>query len=167
MAVSRVRLSSLLLLVVFFCICSDLGLGHQSPASHHSCSHDHHHHHHHDDSSVSHHDHNHDHHHSHDEAKGKTKKKMLPEELAEEEDLKLYGFGSGSDHHDDHDHDPSHGGSQLSGVGSYIENHGKIVATRGSHSAVSEHPPRAATLVSEPSNMIPEIVNSQAGQHAE
>lgn len=121
MAVSRVRLSSLLLLVVFFCICSDLGLGHQSPASHHSCSHDHHHHHHHDDSSVSHHDHDHDHHHSHDEAKGKTKKKMLPEELAEEEDLKLYGFGSGSDHHDDHDHDPNHGGSQLSGVGLWVK----------------------------------------------
>ncbi|KAL7181057.1 hypothetical protein ACSBR1_040006 [Camellia fascicularis] len=51
-------------------------------------------------------------------------KKLLPEELAEEEDLKLYGFGShhGQHHHHDHDHDHhhEHGALELSGAGLWI-----------------------------------------------
>ncbi|XP_039069516.1 IAA-alanine resistance protein 1-like isoform X2 [Hibiscus syriacus] len=55
-------------------------------------------HHHHCD-----HGHGHDHHHhQHRQAEEERKKMMLPEELAEEEDMKLYGFGP---YRDDHDHD--------------------------------------------------------------
>ena len=56
-----------------------------SPAHHHSHGHHHHHHHHHAGDRI----------HS-----------MLPEELAEEEDMKLYGFGNNyHNHHHTHDHD--------------------------------------------------------------
>ncbi|KAG5531969.1 hypothetical protein RHGRI_026547 [Rhododendron griersonianum] len=74
------------------------------PHAHHNCDHGHGH---------------HDHHHHHDHVFGS--KKMLPEELAEEEDLELYGFGShqghGHGHVHRHDH---HGSSDLSGVGLWI-----------------------------------------------
>lgn len=43
---------------------------------------------------------------------------MLPEELAEEEDMKLYGFGPYLDDHDhDHDHDQHH--QDLSSLGNF------------------------------------------------
>ncbi|KAM7463366.1 hypothetical protein LguiA_031487 [Lonicera macranthoides] len=76
---------------------------HQSPApAHHHCDHDH--------------DHDHDHdYHQHDYQMVGEKK--LPEELAEEEDLKLYGYGS---HHHDHDHDHHDSVSELSGLGLWI-----------------------------------------------
>ncbi|KAF7133466.1 hypothetical protein RHSIM_Rhsim09G0085400 [Rhododendron simsii] len=59
-------------------------------------------------------DHGHGHHRDprHDHVVGS--KKMLPEELAEEEDLELYGFGSHHGHGHRYDH---HGSSELSGVG--------------------------------------------------
>ncbi|KAH9602950.1 hypothetical protein KSS87_001692 [Heliosperma pusillum] len=99
----------ILVLLLFASSLLDLSIGHQSPAPSHSCSHGHHHHHHH-----------HDHHHDDIIDESMTKKKLLPEELAEEEDLKLFGFGFGSDHHHHHDHDHHHTGSQsqslLSGV---------------------------------------------------
>lgn len=76
---------------------SIFGFGHQSPASGvHHCSHGHTHHHH--------------HHHQ-----GEVERK-LPEELAEEEDLKLYGFGSHHGHYHDHEIE----GSELSGVGLWL-----------------------------------------------
>ncbi|XP_002521911.2 IAA-alanine resistance protein 1 [Ricinus communis] len=62
-----------------------------SPAHHDSHGHDHHHHHHHD--------------HDHDNHRIESK---LPEELAEEEDMKLYGFSNYHHHHHDHDHDHGH-----------------------------------------------------------
>lgn len=74
------------------------------PHAHHSCDHGHGHGH-------------HDHHHSriHDHVV-QSKKKLLPEELAEEEDLELYGFGSHHGHFHHHDHDAS----ELSAVGLWI-----------------------------------------------
>ncbi|XP_050275654.1 IAA-alanine resistance protein 1 isoform X1 [Quercus robur] len=54
--------------------CLDLSFGHESHAHHHHCDHGHHHHHHH-----------------HEEER--LASKLLPEELAEEEDMRLYGFG--------------------------------------------------------------------------
>ena len=59
-------------------------------------------------------------HHHHEEEKLKSGTK-LPEELAEEEDMKLYGFGFAYDHGHGHDHDHHghrlSGGSELSGLG--------------------------------------------------
>lgn len=60
-------------------------------------------------------DHGHDHHHQRDYQMVGDKK--LPEELAEEEDLKLYGYGS---HHHDHDHDHHDSASELSGLGNFV-----------------------------------------------
>ncbi|KAL7000740.1 IAA-alanine resistance protein 1 [Sarracenia purpurea var. burkii] len=79
---------------------------------HHDCDH-HGHDHHHED-------HHHHHHHHHHQEERMVKQKKLPEELAEEEDLKLYGFGSHHSHETDHDHHHHHGASQLSGVGLWI-----------------------------------------------
>ncbi|MCL7026224.1 hypothetical protein MKW94_013829 [Papaver nudicaule] len=65
------------------------------------------------------HKHHHHHHHEHSETESLVgSKSKLPEELAEEEDLKLYGFGS---HHHDHDHDHKIADdSMLSGLGLWI-----------------------------------------------
>ncbi|XP_058183713.1 IAA-alanine resistance protein 1 [Rhododendron vialii] len=73
------------------------------PHAHHNCDHGHDHHHHRDT--------------RHDHVVGS--KNMLPEELAEEEDLELYGFGSHHGHGHVHRHD-HHGSSELSGVGLWI-----------------------------------------------
>lgn len=62
--------------------------------------------------SHGHHDHHHHHHHSSEESSAVESK--LPEELAEEEDMKLYGFGFHD--HDDHKNEPF-GLLQLSGLG--------------------------------------------------
>ncbi|KAK6931682.1 Zinc/iron permease [Dillenia turbinata] len=80
-------------------------IGQQSPASHH-CSHGDHDH-----------DHHHRHHHHHEEENLIQSK--LPEELAEEEDLNFYSFGSHHDHNHDHDHDhePQH---ELSGLSLWL-----------------------------------------------
>ncbi|MED6174384.1 IAA-alanine resistance protein 1 [Stylosanthes scabra] len=83
---------------------SDLVTAHQ----HHAHSHDHH-------------DHDHAHHHHKDKPSHRYK---LPEELAEEEDMKLYGFGYPHDHGDTHQHhyhieatDPSDFGLWLNALG--------------------------------------------------
>ncbi|KAH7840849.1 hypothetical protein Vadar_022515 [Vaccinium darrowii] len=73
------------------------------PHAHHSCDHGH-----------DHHDHHQSHHHDH---VVQSKNKLLPEELAEEEDLELYGFASHHGHLHHHDHDAS----ELSGVGLWIQ----------------------------------------------
>ncbi|XP_043720266.1 IAA-alanine resistance protein 1 isoform X2 [Telopea speciosissima] len=68
-------------------------------------------------------------HHHHEHHMGLSESK-LAEELAEEEDLKLYGFGSHHGHHDhhhDHDHDDNHHhghdhlDSELSNLGLWIQ----------------------------------------------
>lgn len=93
-------LFSLIVAVLVTGSVSTFCLGHQSPASEvHRCSHGHSHHH--DDHGY----------HSHDELERK-----LPEELAEEEDLKLYGFGSDHDHHHHHTSE----GQELSGAGLWL-----------------------------------------------
>ncbi|CAN1301508.1 IAA-alanine resistance protein 1 [Linum perenne] len=76
-------------------LCSGDGLC-TSPVHDHSGGH---HHHHHDSQCSGHH-----HHHHHD----KETEYRLPEELAEEEDMKLYGFGNYHDHQHEHDHDHHH-----------------------------------------------------------
>lgn len=98
----RILLALFLLLVS----CSDLCFGNEfcaSPVHQHS----HGHHHHHDCA------HGHQHHHHREHNPGVIESK-LPEELAEEEDMKLYGFGN---HDHDHDH---HRGLELSGLGLWI-----------------------------------------------
>ncbi|KAF4353948.1 hypothetical protein F8388_011116 [Cannabis sativa] len=63
-----------------------------------------------DTTTTNHHGHHHNHHHQ-----SSLESNLLPEELAEEEDMKLYGFGS---HAHDHDHDHHHehfGVLQLTG----------------------------------------------------
>uniref|UniRef100_A0ACD5ZU37 Uncharacterized protein n=1 Tax=Avena sativa TaxID=4498 RepID=A0ACD5ZU37_AVESA len=55
-----------------------------------------------------HHEHHHHHHHHH----GDEIQRLLPEELAEEADLELDGFGHDHHHHHDHHHDHSHGDFQ-------------------------------------------------------
>ncbi|THG15695.1 hypothetical protein TEA_021652 [Camellia sinensis var. sinensis] len=123
MAIHSTQICSMLVLVVLgIGFCSNLGFGHEGHSSgssesavrddhaHHHCDHGHGHRHHH-----------HDHHH---EERMVESKKLLPEELAEEEDLKLYGFGShhGQHHHHDHDHDHhhEHGALELSGARLWI-----------------------------------------------
>ncbi|XP_019433230.1 PREDICTED: IAA-alanine resistance protein 1-like [Lupinus angustifolius] len=87
---SALLLLSALVLVGF---CLDLGFSYSHSHSH---SHDHNHH----QCGGHGHAHAHQHHHHHsDDAKERT---LLPEELAEEEDFKLYGFGYPRDH--DHHH---------------------------------------------------------------
>lgn len=98
----------LVLLVLAFGICLDLssGLGFSESHGHHHCSHGH-----------NHRDHHHDHHHHHHHTKESLLESKLPEELAEEEDMRLYGFGF-VDHDHDHDHKHEHFGvSELSGLG--------------------------------------------------
>ncbi|KAK2986659.1 hypothetical protein RJ640_010115 [Escallonia rubra] len=86
--------------------------GHHSAGSRTSPVHDPHAHHLCDDG----HDHDHDHDHHHHDDHSLAVEKRLPEELAEEEDLKLFGFGSHHhDHGDYHEHD--HNGSELYGFG--------------------------------------------------
>ncbi|XP_059445491.1 IAA-alanine resistance protein 1 [Corylus avellana] len=88
-------------------LCLDLSWGHSGHGAsqvhesraHHHCDHGHDH------------DHDHDHHHHEDHLVSK-----LPEELAEEEDMKLYGFGFEHDHHHEH----IGGTSELSGLGLWV-----------------------------------------------
>ncbi|XP_038995206.1 IAA-alanine resistance protein 1-like isoform X2 [Hibiscus syriacus] len=93
------------LVLVSLDLCVGSGYG-MSPA--HS---DHGHHHHCDHGHGRGHDH---HHHQHRQAEEERKKMMLPEELAEEEDMKLYGFGP---YRDDHDHELSNSGLWLRALG--------------------------------------------------
>ncbi|XP_028767062.1 IAA-alanine resistance protein 1 [Neltuma alba] len=118
MALSRKLIQQALLTVLVLGFCLDLGLGHDG---HHSgsCtsqvhdSHDHHH---------SHPQCGHSHHHQHHQEEKLVSGTRLPEELAEEEDMKLYGFGFAYDHEHDHDHrgHQRSGGSEISGLGLWL-----------------------------------------------
>ncbi|KAF5747529.1 IAA-alanine resistance protein 1 [Tripterygium wilfordii] len=110
---SRLKWSSLLLVSMVMCFCFDLCLGSGSCSAPPHEDHDRHHYHQCDHGHGDNHNHNHPHHHDHSH---KQKKRMLlPEELAEEEDLMRYGFGS---FHQDDDHEyEHHGSSELSGLG--------------------------------------------------
>ncbi|GAB2279920.1 IAA-alanine resistance protein 1 [Dionaea muscipula] len=110
----------LLLLTILLLLLSNLCSGNQSPATHHAsnCGNDHHHHHphHHDDEG-------HENQHQWEEVTVRESKRKLPEELAEEEDLKLYGFLSQHDHdheHHGHVHDHLRGASLLTGLGLWV-----------------------------------------------
>ncbi|XP_062172336.1 IAA-alanine resistance protein 1 isoform X2 [Alnus glutinosa] len=97
---------SLLITALVVGLCLDLSWGHSGlgvSQVHESSGHDDH----------CNHGHDHGHHHHHDEERSVSK---LPEELAEEEDMKLYGFGF------EHDHDHKHfgGASDLSGLGLWV-----------------------------------------------
>ncbi|KAF7808455.1 IAA-alanine resistance protein 1 [Senna tora] len=115
MALCRKLIEWAFLAVLVLGFCLDPGIGHEG---HHSgsCtsevheSIDHHHHHHQCEHG---HQHHHHHHHNHQEEKLATGSK-LPEELAEEEDMKLYGFGFAHDH--GHGHHGHFGGTELSGL---------------------------------------------------
>ncbi|KAL9267467.1 IAA-alanine resistance protein 1-like protein [Drosera capensis] len=89
--------------LVVLLVLLNLCLGHQSPAAHQGCSHGHGHNHH-----QHHPQEGHEHENHHQESR-----KKLPEELAEEEDLRLYGFGSHHEH--DHEHD-GHGDYGVGGA---------------------------------------------------
>ncbi|KAJ0256212.1 hypothetical protein HA466_0092050 [Hirschfeldia incana] len=78
-----------LVLVLFLDLCVETGFSHS-----HQARDDHVHHHGGGGCSSHSHDHDHDHH--------EPKKMKLPEELAEEEDMRLCGFGPCLHHHDDH-----------------------------------------------------------------
>lgn len=103
------KIESLLKQICFCLILSiSLGLvifGSSVSAEVHQCNHGH--------------GHNHDHQgHHHHHGLSEVKQRKLPEELAEEEDLKLLGFGS----HDDvdvHHHHNGHGAKDLTGLGIY------------------------------------------------
>lgn len=91
--------------VILFAFCAlNLCFAHYTPAvhdgdAHHHCDHGHDHH------------HSHHHGHHHGEFHSFAERRKLPEELAEEEDLKLLEFGS------QHDHDHHHGATELSVIG--------------------------------------------------
>ncbi|KAA3462739.1 IAA-alanine resistance protein 1 [Gossypium australe] len=94
----------LVLVSLDLCFGSELGVSpaHGDHGHHHHCDHGH----------------GHDHHHHQRHVEEEEKKKMmLPEELAEEEDMKLYGFGPYLDDHD-HDHDHDHHHQDLSSLAS-------------------------------------------------
>ncbi|KAL4385367.1 hypothetical protein GQ457_15G004100 [Hibiscus cannabinus] len=96
------------LVVVLVLVSLDLCFGSGSGMS---PAHGNHGHHHHCD-----HGHGHDHHHhQRRQVEEERKKMMLPEELAEEEDMKLYGFGS---YRDEHGHNNDH--HELSGLGLWL-----------------------------------------------
>lgn len=104
--ISKQIYSVVLAIVLVISLSSNLCFGHSSGSgasqvhedyAHHHCDHGHHHH--------------HEHNHHHDEPEMAWEKK-LPEELAEEEDLKLLGFGSYS-----HDHEHQDYGQELAGFG--------------------------------------------------
>ncbi|CAE5963365.1 unnamed protein product [Arabidopsis arenosa] len=102
----------ILVLVLFLDLCVESGFSQSTPARddhvhHHSggCSHSHDH------------DHDHDHHHVKKKTAAKVEMK-LPEELAEEEDMRLCGFGPClHDHDHDHDHESS---STLTGFALWL-----------------------------------------------
>ncbi|WZZ67898.1 hypothetical protein YC2023_079268 [Brassica napus] len=94
-----------LVLVLFLDLCVETGLSHSTPAR------DDHVHHHGGGCSSHSHDHDHDH--------LEPKQMKLPEELAEEEDMRLCGFGPCL--HNDHDHDHDHeSSSALSGFALWV-----------------------------------------------
>lgn len=95
--------------------------GHAPHDHHHhgGCRHGHHHHHHHNHEGEGVYQHG-----RHGDVDGGVmKRKLLPEELAEEEDLKLYGFGGGDHqhhhHHNDRDYHGAAGDGELSGLGNF------------------------------------------------
>lgn len=97
---------SVLLLLLGLDLCFAASAAHEAHGHHH-CNHDHGH------------DHHYDHHHGE-----KATELKLPEELAEEEDMKLFGFGSPYSHihlHDhEHDHEYDSGVLELSPIGLWV-----------------------------------------------
>lgn len=102
--------------LAFLFLCLDLAIGHKPHSHSHSgfCGSDAHHH------CEEHHHHDHDHHHEHDHKDKIDGRSKLPEELAEEEDMKLYGFGF------PHEHDHHHDTSELSGLGMFTDFHSRL-----------------------------------------
>lgn len=90
--------------------CLDLSFGHQ--CEHHESSVVH---------EVSHHHHGCDHGHEHGHVEYGLGVKKLPEELAEEEDLRMEFMSHHDHHHHGHGHDGHDHGSELSGVGLWIQ----------------------------------------------
>ncbi|KAL5187913.1 IAA-alanine resistance protein 1 [Glycine soja] len=111
MALGRKKSVQLAFLLLLF-LCLDLGIAHQHQGHSHShsgfCASDAHHH------CGDDHLHGHAHDHHHDKIDGRSK--LLPEELAEEEDMKLYGFGLPHHHHHDHGIEAA----ELSGLGLWL-----------------------------------------------
>ncbi|VFQ86496.1 unnamed protein product [Cuscuta campestris] len=110
-----------LLLVTGSCVFS-LVHGHSDGDAPGQCSHghDHHHHHRHSGEAAA---HDHSHHqcsHGHHGGADVKKRKLLPEELAEEEDLKMYGFWEPDEDHHLHHHAHAHVESELSGIGLWL-----------------------------------------------
>ncbi|KAJ0038742.1 hypothetical protein Pint_22509 [Pistacia integerrima] len=105
---TQIFIFSISALILLSGLCFDLGFatGTTPSQDHHHCdhSHDHHHHHHHD--------------HDHGGHQHTEKKMLLPEELAEEEDMRLYGFGP---YHHERDHDHHVGVSQHVGLGLWFK----------------------------------------------
>ncbi|XP_031260197.1 IAA-alanine resistance protein 1 isoform X1 [Pistacia vera] len=105
---TQIFIFSISALILLSGLCFDLGFatGTTPSQDHHHCdhSHDHHHHHHHD--------------HDHGGLQHTEKKMLLPEELAEEEDMRLYGFGP---YHHERDHDHHVGVSQHVGLGLWFK----------------------------------------------
>ncbi len=104
---SQRQIGAVLVVAVVVVLCLNLRSGeahvhdHESHG-HHQCNHGH--------------DHAHAHHHHHEEER--LVSNLLPEELAEEEDMKLYGFGFAHDHDHGHDHFAA---SDLSGFGNQLQ----------------------------------------------
>nr|XP_043624383.1 IAA-alanine resistance protein 1 [Erigeron canadensis] len=102
---TQIYMKLIIIIILVLGLNLELSLGQQC---HQQADKSHDHNHHHDDGC-------HHHHHVHQNYEFGIRK--LPEEVAEDEDLRL---GYGSHHHDhDHDHDDHHG-SELSGVGLWI-----------------------------------------------
>ncbi|KAK8657455.1 hypothetical protein V6N13_035690 [Hibiscus sabdariffa] len=109
------------LVVVLVLVSLDLCFGSGSGMSPAHVNHGHHHHCDHGHGRG--HDH---HHHQHRQVEEERKKMMLPEELAEEEDMKLYGFGS---YRDEHGHNNDH--HELSGLALFGLFNGPLVTCIG------------------------------------
>ncbi|XP_054778001.1 IAA-alanine resistance protein 1-like [Prosopis cineraria] len=117
MALCRKLIQWALLTVLVLGFCLDLGIGHEGRHSG-SCT----------SQALDSHDHHHNHHqrgrgrHRHHQEEKLVSGTKLPEELAEEEDMKLYGFGFAYDHEHGHDHRGHRlgGGSELSGLGLWL-----------------------------------------------
>ncbi|XP_012072385.1 IAA-alanine resistance protein 1 isoform X2 [Jatropha curcas] len=110
-AKSQKQILLALLVVLVFCIDLSFSSGFCTSPVHDDDSHGHHHNH--QGCAVGHAHHHHHHHHDRDHD-GQLIESMLPEELAEEEDMKLYGFSNY--HHDHHSHGHDHD-SKLTGLG--------------------------------------------------
>ncbi|CAH9106103.1 unnamed protein product [Cuscuta epithymum] len=112
-------------ILLIFGSCVSAVCGHSNGDAQGQCSHGHDHHHrsgHEFSPAAQEHSHGHAHHHNHyhESSVDSDEMTLLPEELAEEEDLKLYGFGSRDEDHHLHNHDHEHVEFELSGLGLWL-----------------------------------------------